>query len=374
MTAPRARLHDHHIHLLALAAARQSVRIGPADITGLDGLARVLRAADRDLPAGRWIRAIGYHASVAGELDRDRLDQLVADRAVRVQDRSGARWTFNSAAIDALRLDAIARDGIERDEHGRVTGRVHRADSWLRSVLPASAAPDLAPVGKELAAYGVTAVTDTTPYTRLGDLAVLSDAVRSGALPQRVLVTGGPELAAHAAPPGLTWGPVKIIIDDASYPALDELTDQIVAAHRHERNAAIHCVTRTALALAIAAWDVVGARPGDRVEHAAVVPDELRAAIKRHDLTVVTQPGFIAERGDEYLREVDADDLPYLYPCRTLMDAGIRVLGSTDAPYTDPDPWRAIRAATTRTTRSGAVVGPQEVISADAAVALFAGG
>jgi predicted amidohydrolase YtcJ len=136
---------------------------------------------------------------------------------------------------------------------------------------------------------------------------------------------------------------------------------------------AVHCVTRTALVLALAAWEVAGARPGDRVEHGAVVPPELVPDLRRHGLTVVTQPGFVAERGDEYRSEVDAGDLPHLYPCRSLIRAGVAVAGSTDAPYSDPDPWRAIGAAVARRTPSGAVLDAGEAVTPRRALDLFLG-
>jgi len=104
-----------------------------------------------------------------------------------------------------------------------------------------------------------------------------------------------------------------------------------------------------------------------------VVPPELVDAIVRHGLTVVTQPGFIGERGDEYLSDVDEDDLPHLYPCRTLLDAGVPVAGSTDAPYSSADPWRAMRAAVSRRAPSGAVVGANEAVDAATALRLFLG-
>ena len=261
--------------------------------------------------------------------------------------------------------------GCSLDGGGRVTGRLHRADDWLRTRLPDEGPPDLAPLGRELARRGVTGVTDTTPYGAVSDLAPLAAAVCDGGLPQHVVVTGGPALAGAAAPDGLTWGPVKLVIDDAAYPSLDALSDDIRTAHRHSRAVAIHCVTRTALVLALAAWDDAGAWPGDRVEHGAVVPPELHPQLRRHRLTVVTQPGFVGERGDEYRREVDADDLPHLYPCRSLIEAGIPVGGSTDAPYTEPDPWRAVAAAATRRTPSGAVLGPHETVPARRALDLF---
>ena len=78
-----------------------------------------------------------------------------------------------------------------------------------------------------------------------------------------------------------------------------------------------------------------------------------------------------SERAGADWREVDVDDQPWLYPCRSLIDAGVPVGGSTDAPYTDPDPWRAIAAAATRRTPSGAVLGAGEVVTARRALDLF---
>ena len=192
-------------------------------------------------------------------------------------------------------------------------------------------------------------------------------------LPQHVVATGGVELAGATPPPGLRWGPVKIVIDDGAYPALDDLCDQVVTAHRHGRPVAVHCVTRVALVLALAAWDAAGARRGDRIEHGAVIPIELHERLADHGLTVVTQPGFVAERGDDYLREVEADDLPFLYPCASLLRGGVPVAASTDAPYTHVDPWRSIEAARTRTTIAGVVLGSGEAVPARRALDLFLG-
>ena len=46
------------------------------------------------------------------------------------------------------------------------------------------------------------------------------------------------------------------------------------------------------------AFAEAGARAGDRIEHAAVAPPDVVALVAALPLTVVTQPGFIRERGD----------------------------------------------------------------------------
>jgi predicted amidohydrolase YtcJ len=186
-----------------------------------------------------------------------------------------------------------------------------------------------------------------------------------------VVVTGGPALSAVEMPGPLERGPVKLIIADHRLPTLERLTAWITAAHEQDRPVAVHCVTRTALVLAIAAFDATGALIGDRIEHGSVVPPELRKLVASLGLVVVTQPNFVAERGDRYLAEVDPDDQPHLYPCRSLLDAGIGVGGGTDAPFGDPDPWRAITAAVERRTAGGAPLGLREAVSPERALALF---
>ena len=104
-----------------------------------------------------------------------------------------------------------------------------------------------------------------------------------------------------------------------------------------------------------------------------MIPPEFGAKLAARHLTVVTQPGFVFERGDDYLDEVDLEDRPFLYPCRSLLDRGVPVAGSTDSPYTDGDPWSAIAAATSRSTMGGRRLVPSEAVAPHRALALFLG-
>src|SRR5690606_8927807 len=104
------------------------------------------------------------------------------------------------------------------------------------------------------------------------------------------------------------------------------------------RATAAHCVTLPQLVLWLAALDQAGPAPGDRVEHGAVVPDDLLDDLGRLGVTVVTQPGFVAVRGDQYLDRVEPADRPWLYRVAGLLAAGVPVLFGSDSPYGPADP------------------------------------
>lgn len=319
-------LHDHHVHLTALAAEAASVRVGPMETGGRDGFAAALRGG----PPGEWVRAIGYHESVAGELDRWELDRLAPDRPVRVQHRTGALWVWNSAALKAA--------GLEGD------GRFWREDERLRGFVP-PVRLDLEGVGRQAAELGITGFTNADPHPRAGLAELLS------VLPQRLVIMG-------------VDGPFKLLLDDLTLPSPDELAATIAAVR--PRPVAVHCVTRVQLLVTLLALDQAGSVEGDRIEHGSVIPAETIPWLERLGVTVVTQPHFPAERGREYATDVDADDRPHLYRCRSLAAAGIPVAAGTDAPFGSSDPWAVMRAA-------AAERGNGEGLEPRAALALFTG-
>ncbi|MGC7101445.1 amidohydrolase family protein [Amycolatopsis lurida] len=347
-------LHDHHLHLLSLAAATTSVRCGPPFVYDRGGLVRALRGA-----SGNWVRGTGYHESVAGVLDRHSLDRIEADRPVRVQHRGGALWMLNSRAVARLRL--ADEPGVERDGNGEPTGRLWRADTLLRERLGPSSPPDLAAVGRRLASLGITGVTDATPDLDEDTVALLAGAVAEGDLPQHVQLLGAPDDA--RLPRRMTVGPRKILPPDHEPPDWAGLHAEVTTTHARGRPVAIHSVTRESLVVALTVLRAAGPMPGDRIEHAAVVGDDLLPLLAEAGPVVVTQPGFVAERGDVYRHEVADSD--HLYRYASLLRAGVRVVPSSDAPFASEDPWRTMVAAAERRTPDGAVLGPADRVSAE---------
>lgn len=363
-------LHDHHVHLRALTATSASIHLGPPQITDPPALVDRLRRADAELPARQWIRGVGYHESAAGDLDREILDRALRRRPVRIQHRSGALWILNSRACEDLGVDECLLPGVERDAHGRATGRLWRMDAWVRERLPSSAVSP-AEMSRRAARWGVTGFTDATPDLTRSEVDGLAEEVRAGRIVQRVHCMTPPGLTAPAVD-RFTVGPTKILLDDHALPTFAALTDRIRTAHAAGKAVAVHCVTQVQLALTMAAMDEVGTRPGDRIEHGAIIPAESWEWLRENEITVVTQPHFAVERAAQYAREVPAADLPDLWRLGSLRAAGVALAAGTDAPFGGADPWSVIRAAVGDT---GTTPGDRaaESVGLAAAVALFCG-
>lgn len=321
-------LADHHVHVLAAAANRASVDLGGAPT--LDQV---------DPPDGTtWLRVVAAGA----ELSRDDVDARWPDRPVRVQHRSGALWTLNSRAIDLI--------GPGLTEAERRTGQLWRADQRLRTLLqhePDAAArteADVARVGRDLASFGVTHVTDASPDLDESGLALIRSAI-----PQTVV-----SMAASGD------GPRKIVISDHDVLDVDALTVAARGAHADGRPVAFHAASAMSLAVALAVFAEAGMMPGDRIEHAAVCDDNAAARLAELGIVVVTQPTIFARRRDDFLRESPPEEHASLWRHAGLVRAGVRVVASSDAPYGDLDPAQTVFASAQR---PGEGMPPAEVLT-----------
>ena len=337
-------LHDHHLHLFALAARRYSVNVGPPRVQDAEVFWNVLA----NTPGDGWIRGVGYHESVAGDLTAQEIDQWVPDRPVRIQHRSGRLWYLNSLAMSELGLGRLP------------DGQLYRQDEMLSERAPPNRdlLRNLKETSQELASFGVTHVTDATPTNDETSASTL----KSTCTFQSVSVMGSEHLYT---------GHLKIILDDFRLPVIDNVIDSIHRVHELGRPVAIHCVSRIEVVFAIASIRAAGAMRGDRLEHATELSTDLIEQVVESGLKVVANPNFIYERGDAYIRDNPLSVLNTMYPLRTLMKQGAILAAGTDAPFGLPDPWVAMKAATNRKTQDNKTIAEREAIEPEEAFALF---
>ena len=363
-------LHDHHIHLQALASAELSLRCDRSSVNDADELAAQLCRAATTGDSVEWLRVTGYHESIAGDIDRAWLDRHIATRPVRVQHRSGRLWIFNSRALELLGTDDAATP-LER-QFGRMTGRLYDGDTWLRQRLKLRR-PSLAAISRRLASFGVTGLTDVTHSNSRADFEYFAECQQRDELLQRVAMMGDASLDGAVPSDLLAVGATKVHLHEHDLPDFDALCGLIKHSHRVGRPIAVHCVTVPELAYSVCALAESRSVPGNRIEHAAMVPDEWLPVMREAEVSVVTQPNFVAERGDSYIQALPVDEHHWLYRARSLLAAGVPLAAGTDAPFGDANPWSAMQAAVDRRTSAGHILGAHEVLSPEAACQLFLG-
>jgi hypothetical protein len=112
----------------------------------------------------------------------------------------------------------------------------------------------------------------------------------------------------------------------------------------------------------------MGAEPARlRVEHASLLTEPAIEEMARLGVTASVQPAFLASEASWLVKRLGEGRIDRVYPFRSLLEAGVPLLGGSDSPVEMPDPVVGIKAAVDR---HG--ISPSESISEDRAKALFA--
>ena len=399
----KAPFHDAHIHLLAYAASLDAIDCRPPAVSSIAAILRAIAARASRTPPGEWLMATGYdHAALSERRHPTRfdLDRAAPRHPVRLDHVSGHAAALNTLALRRVGIgddtDEPPGATIARDlETGAPNGVLFEMSAWLNGRIPrpprARLAESLGRAFERLASYGVASVEDATHTNDLERWELFQDLIarldeRGCAIPHITLMPGAAsvrDFVANGLPFGsgddiLSAGRAKIMVTASSgamNPSPAELREIVAECVSLGFPVAIHAVEAEvvrAAAGAIAAnpMPVPGVR--HRIEHCAECPPDVLDAVVQSGASVATQPAFIRERGDAYLRDVPPDMLPHLYPIASLMKRDVPVVFSSDAPVADPNPMMAIEAATTRQTATGRTVAYHERISRTAAIRAYA--
>jgi predicted amidohydrolase YtcJ len=347
---------DPHLHLLAMAAAIVSVDLAGSRSVG--EIVERMRNAAAQRPAGSWLRGFGYDAYALGSSDsptREELDRASTRHPIVIHERSGHEVVCNDLA---LRLLGPVAERVDWPA-STATGRLYDSDPRLERVprLDSSTMQRaVAEVSRRLAAEGVTSVTDASARNGPDEILLLAQLRSEGAIVQRVeAMLGAGSLTAatelgwrHGEEIGaVRLGHVKIIAESYSH---DELAEAVVIAHAHAWPVAVHVLDIESLDATLSALRASPPPRGsiDRIEHLALSLPEQLDELAALGAAVVTQPCFLVQRSAKYRRELTEVEREWLYRVRSLLDRGILVAASSDAPVTRSAPLQAMWAACTR--------------------------
>ncbi len=395
---------DAHLHLRAYAATFGGIDCRPHLVRSLADLRAMLQRRSHHLAPGQWLVGYGYDEFGLAEQrhpTRWDLDLAAPHHPVRLAHRSRHAWVMNSLGLAQLGMtrDFVAPAGGVVERHpvsGDPTGLLIDMDAYLREHLPPVITPEIFRSGlrqssQALLSAGVTTMQDASVSNDLAAYEAFRTWIAAGDVRLRVTLLMGasalPELIAAGLKPGegspfLRVQGIKIRLDEASgalYPPQETVNAQVWSAHCQGFPVAIHAVDLPALVSAMQAIRLAQARlprPDlrHRIEHGALCPDVCLDELADLRVAVVTQPAFLWHHGQRYLAEIDPDQQPWLYRVKSLLDRGVPVAGSSDAPVVPPLPLRGVCAAVTRRTPAGHTIGPAERVSVTEALWLYTQG
>lgn len=399
--------NDAHVHVAPLGMLLTQyvdvrAHVAPDIPTVLARLGE--RAAS--VAAGAWIQGSGYNEALLAEgrhLTRDDLDQVSTAHPIVVTRTCGHISVANSRALELANITAQTPDPpggvILHDESGAPTGILQETAMTLVSRLippptaeikanairaamqhqlslgitsatdPASTPAEVA-IYRELDANGELAVRiNLLPIRRSGDQIIplpekfVSDTLRIDSV--KFFADGGMTSATAAiSTPYREVGGHGVLIYDA-----EDLTELMVESHRAGFKIATHANGDVALEQVISSYELCQEQDPQpalrhRLEHLALPTAEHLARCAKIGVMAATQTVFLPAMGATFRRYMPEHYYDRAYGVRAMLDAGLAVALSTDAPVVpDDNPIIGLKAAIDRLDHVGNPLGADQAVT-----------
>ncbi len=377
----------------------------------LSSLVQQVKARDRLLPEGRWLLGRGFNEIAMTEKrkpTREDLDLASPHRPVALTRTCGHIYAANSAALLLAGITATTQAPvggvIERDERGEPNGILHEtAMGLVNRVMPPPTGAEyeqmVCAALKHQLSLGITASSDCGVVPELLD--VYRDMDRRGALPARMLVMPLRRVDGRKDPVPLPekYRSDMLRVDTIKFLAdggLSGATAALSIPYRHANTTgtlrfekeelrrlcqethddgwriATHAIGDVAIDLILAIYEGLSDHPNGlahRIEHFGLPSkDQLQRAAKIGVISV-PQAIFIYALGGNFLEMVPDALLPRTYPIRDMLDAGLTVALSSDAPVVEDDnPLVGMYAAILRRSKDGRTIAADQGITAQEAL------
>ncbi|MEM7332940.1 MAG: amidohydrolase [Chloroflexota bacterium] len=359
----------------------------------------------------RWIQGMGYNEALLAEgrhLNKHDLDEASTEHPIFLVRSCGHVAVVNHRAMELAGITAETPDPpggvILRDEHGEPTGILQETAMTLaQHLIPEPTLAEKITAVQATANYllslGVTAATDPDVmpdwievYQKMADENLLDIRMnllasrRSGdqiqPLPPKIdsdflrldsvkfFADGGmtSATAAISIPYRETGTKGVLIYED------EEMADLMWEAHNNGLRIATHANGDIAIEQVLSTYELVNQkqpRPNlhHRIEHLALPTDDHLERCANLHVNIATQTVFLSAMGATYRRYMPEAFFPRAYGVRKMLDAGLTVALSTDAPVVpDANPFLGLKAAVDRHDHAGNPLGAHQAITNEEAL------
>lgn len=399
--------NDAHVHVQWLGL--MLTRLVNATITNapnIPAIVELYRKKATERPVGEWITGGGYNENFLPEkrhLTRHDLDQASTAHPMTLTHTSGHTAVVNSKALEVAGVtrDTLDPQGgrIVKDENGEPTGVLEETAMQLvyhhiPPVTEEQMAEAIKAAMRHQLSYGITAATD--PMVDPFHIKVYRQLEASGELTVRINLMAErrsgdeiyplPEMyvsdwlrldtVKFFADGGLTSGgaaiskPYKELgTNGLLFYETEQMADLMWEAHDAGFHIGTHANGDTALGQVISVYEAITNRKPEprirhRIEHLALPDPEHLERCARLGVMAATQTVFLPAMGPTYRRYLPDYYVPRAYGIRDMLDTGIVVALSTDAPVVpDDNPLIGIKAAVDRLDHEGKPFAPEQAIT-----------
>ena len=377
-------LIDTHIHVADFGRCLMWLDLTCAQSIG--ELQKLLADKVKQTPAGRWIVGRGWNQNRFKEKrmpTRQDLDVAAPDNPVVLYHESAMICAVNSKALKLAGITnqtAVPSGVIDKNAKGELTGILHdNATNLVWQVVPEPTAEELleatAVACQKIVEAGLTSVHWLVLSEN--ELPIIQKLFAQGRLPFRVNVVV-PEaflqrvVGFKTTDSTMLWvGGAVIAVDgylDAKTAALSEaysdepdncgkllLTEQALTASVKKVVAAglqpiIHAMGDKAVDTALKVIEQTGSGVRFRMEQAALLNPELIERLKRQKVVVSVQPKVISSEFSVWsaTQHLGAERARWLHPLKSLIEAGVKVVGGSDCPMEPLSPLLGIQETVMR--------------------------
>jgi predicted amidohydrolase YtcJ len=399
---------DTHIHVADFG--RLLTWIDLSDVGSIKEIQESLSRHVEKSPKGKWLLGRGWDQTRFAEKrlpTRFDLDSVSPDNPVIFYHQSGQVCVVNSKALElagVTRLPAVPPGGaIDRDaETGELTGVLRdNATNLIWAVIPQPSEEELVEAAglacEKILEAGVTSVHWMVSSSI--ELSIIRTLLAQNRLPMRVYVIIPVNLldsiVDFRSTDGLALRVGGAVVSADGYLAartaalLQPYSDAPAASGnllctQEEMNALSNKILKMGLQLVIHAMgdkavdaalttieqtskEAPRKDARNRIEQAAVLNEELINRMKKQKVIVSVQPRVVASEFSVWsaTEHLGPKRARWLYPLKTLLKNGIRVIGGSDCPMEPLSPLMGIQAVVTRE------FFPEERITVDEALRMY---
>lgn len=405
---------DPHIHLWKVGDLLTSM----LDLRGVQSLADLqqeLREFAHYQPDKPWILARGFNEATFpdGRMPTAAdLDAAVADRPVYLVRTCAHVAVLNTLALQRCGIDTDTSPPqggeIRRNNAGQLTGVLtETALGLVRPHLPLYNDHDyrhmIVRAQQALVACGVTCATDPAVHPELLETYLRMDHDGSLALKVVAIPIQVPDGDTRPLPLPALYQSDYLKIDTVKFFADGGLSGQTAALYHPYKSTtaqgtlrleydfflectraaqaagwriATHAIGDAAIDRVLDVYEALSADNTDglrhRIEHLGLPDEHQLERMRRLGVFCVTQPVFLYELGKNFRNYLPDHYLRRVYPYRQVIDAGVELAFSSDAPVVrDFRPLMAIQNAVERKDADGFPIAPDQAIGVEEALRAY---